>query len=104
MIFPRQLRPLSAALAVGFLFLFSLAAQVAGPPKALRETPLTAESMQKMLDQVKSDASLDDAAKTEVATIIEGAIARLTSAKEFQDETARLKEVGGKGPAEVKQL
>lgn len=104
MIFPRQLRPLSAALAVGFLFLLPLAAQVAGPPKALRETPLTAESMQKMLDQVKSDASLDDAAKTEVATVLEGAIARLTSAKEFQDETARLREVGGKGPAEVKQL
>lgn len=101
---PRQLRHLSAALAVGFLFLFPLAAQVAGPPKALRETPLTAESMQKMLDQVKSDASLDDAAKAEVTTILEGAIASLNSAKEFQDETARLKGIGEKGPAEVKQL
>jgi len=104
MIFPRQLRLLSVTLAVGFLLPFPVSAQVAGPPKTLREAPLTAESVQKMVDQAKSDASLDDAAKAEVTTILEGAIARLTAAKEFQDETARLKEVGEKGPAEVKQL
>jgi len=104
MIFPRQHRLISAALAVGFALLPCLNAQVAGPPKGLREAPLTAESVQKRLDQTKADASLDEVAKAEVTPILEAAIASLTAAKGFQDETARLREVGEKSPAEVKQL
>ena len=104
MIYPPQLRRISVAFAVGLSLLSPAYAQVDGPPKALREAPLTAESVQKMLDQTKADASLDDAGKAEVTPLLEAAIASLTSAKEFQDETTKLKEIGEKGPAEVKQL
>jgi potassium efflux system protein len=104
MIFLRQHRLISAVLAVGFVLLPSLSAQVTGPPKGLREAPLTAESVQKLLDQTKADTSLDETGKAEVTPILEAAIASLTAAKEFQEEAARLKGVGEKGPAEVKQL
>lgn len=104
MIYPSQLHRISVAFAVGLALLFPAYAQVAGPPKALREAPLTAASVQRMLEQTKADASLDEAAKAEVTPILEAAIASLTSAKEFQDETTKLREIGEKGPAEVNRL
>jgi potassium-dependent mechanosensitive channel len=104
MIHLHQLRLISAVLAVGFALLPPLAGQVSGPPKGLREAPLTIEGVQKLLDRTRADPSLDDAAKAEAVASWEAAIASLTASDGFQAETARLREIGEKGPVEIQQL
>jgi potassium-dependent mechanosensitive channel len=94
----------TSVLAVGFAFLITVSAQVAGPTKGLREAPLTVELVEKKLEQTKADPALNDAAKAEVTPLLEAAIDSLGAANDFQTEAARLKEIAAQGPAEIAQL
>ena len=79
-------------------------AQTKAAPAALREAPLSAASIQKQIDQTKTDASLDEVAKTEVTSILEAALASLTSAADFERQTAEFKKISDQGPAEISAI
>lgn len=66
--------------------------------------PLSLDSVRKMLEQSETDPGLDEAGKAEVKTLLEGAIASLTTAASFTEKTKKLKETTEKGPGEIKSI
>lgn len=81
-----------------------LASQTAGPPSSLREGPLSAERIRKSMEEVKADASLDDAAKEAVGKRYEEAIANLEAAAGFVGQGQSLKADVEQGPNETSTI
>lgn len=108
MIFPSTHRSIPSCPGTGIALLltlllpaFTALAQTAGPPNTLREAPLTVAAVQKLIDQTKADASIDEPTKAEVTAILEDTMASLSAAADFEAETAALKKIAEQGPGEI---
>ena len=80
--------PRLRALQAPLLFLLALlapplAAQTAGPPSSLRESPLTAERIRKSMEEVKTDPSHDHFAKEALGKRHEESFAKREAAAGF---------------------
>jgi potassium efflux system protein len=102
LIFPRVLH----ALALLFITLIAtpLAAQTAGPPSSLREGPVTKDRLLKSIEEAKSEATLDDAAKEAVTKRYEEAIAHLEATAGFAAQRDSLKSDVDQGPKETSSI
>ena len=101
--------PRLRALQAHLLFLLALlapplAAQTAGPPSSLRESPLTAERIRKSMEEVKTDPSLDDFAKEALGKRYEEALANLEAAAGFVEQGQSLKTGVEQGPNETSTI
>ena len=101
--------PRLRALQAPLLFLLALlapplAAQTAGPPSSLRESPLTAERIRKSMEEVKTDPSLDDFAKEALGKRYEEALANLEAAAGFVEQGQSLKTGVEQGPNETSTI
>jgi potassium efflux system protein len=79
-------------------------AQTEGPPRVLRDAPVNREAVQKSLDQVKADVSLNEDAKAAIEKIFQTALTSLDQAATFSAEVSALKEVSANGPGEISEI
>lgn len=102
MIFPRVIHALAFALIVSQIT--PLAAQTAGPPSSLGKGPLTTDRLRKSIEELKTDPSLDDAARAAVEARYEEAISNLEAAANFDAQRLSLKSDVERGPGETSAI
>ncbi|MCB1062999.1 MAG: mechanosensitive ion channel [Verrucomicrobiae bacterium] len=96
---------LSTLFATLVVLAISAVAQTSDPaPKSAAADELTMASVEKALEETKTDASLDDAAKAGVTKLLEEAVASLQAAEKFATTTAQYQSDFQKGPAEIDRI